>query len=144
MCHSITTDSRKRLQKQLFCNIYELFSYVLYNIKYLFVMSHSGSYPFSLIVTYSMISAYYALTLGNRPFPNLLFHQILFCSHLRKCRKYINNLVIHPQEWAFAKFKANFPVILRIFDFESHSQTSVKVELVMFGLVLMKLRKLIT
>ena len=40
--------------------------------------------------------------------------------------------------------KLIFPVILQMFDLESHGQTSVKVELVMFGLVFMKFRKLIT
>ena len=38
--------------------------------------------------------------------------------------------------------KLIFPVILRIFDLESHSQTSVKVELVMFELIFIKFRKL--
>ena len=63
-----------------------------------------------------MSSAYYALVLGNRPFPNLLFYQILL--------------------------KLIFPIILRVFDFECHGQTSVKVELLMFRLVFMKFRKL--
>ena len=39
------------LQKILFRNIYKLFPYMLYNIKYLLVISHSGGYPLSLIVT---------------------------------------------------------------------------------------------
>ena len=82
------------------------FPYVLYNIKYLLVISHSGGHPLSLIVTYSMISADYALVLGNRVFPSLLFYQILlFRLYLRR---YVNNLVIHPQECTFAKFKADF------------------------------------
>ena len=37
--------------------------------------------------------------------------------------------------------KPTFPVISRIFDFEYHGQTSLKVAL-MFGLVFMKFRKL--
>ena len=102
----------KSLQKQLFRIIHKVFPYVLYNIKYLLVISHSGGYPLSLIVTYSMISSYYALVLGNRPFPNLLFHFFFVIS------------------------------LLRIFDLESHSQTSVKVGLVMFGLICMKFKKL--
>ena len=64
----------KSLQKQLFCNIHKLFPYVLYNIKYLLVILSSGGYPVLLKVTYSMSSAYYALVLGDRPFPNLLFY----------------------------------------------------------------------
>ena len=67
------------------------------------VTSHLGGYPLTLIVTYSMSSAYYALILGNKPFSNLLFYQILL---FRLClRKYVNNLVIHPQKCTFAKFK---------------------------------------
>ena len=62
-------------------------------------MPHSGGYPLSLIVTYSMIYAYDVL--GNRPFPNLLFHQILlFRLYLRK---YVNSLVVHPQKLYFFK-----------------------------------------
>ena len=58
------------------------------------------------MITYSMSSANYALVLGNRPFPNLLFYQILlFRLYLRKD---VNNLVIHPQKSTFAKFKADF------------------------------------
>ena len=98
---------RKSYQKQLFRNIYKLFPYVLYNIKYLLVIiSYSGGYPLLLIVTYSMSSANYGLVLSDRPFPNLLFYQILlFCLHLRK---YVNDLVIHPQKSTFAKFTADF------------------------------------
>ena len=95
----------KSLQRQLFRNIYNLFPYVLYNIKYLLVKSHSGGYPSSLKITYSMSSAYYALVLGSRPFPNL-FYQILF-SRLY-LRKYVNDLVIHPQKSTFVKFKTDF------------------------------------
>ena len=113
---------------------------MLYNIKCLLVIIHSRCYSLSLIVTDGIISAYYALVLGNRPFPNLLFHQILlFRLHLRKC---VNNLVIHPQKVRLQNLKLIFPVILRIFDIESHSQTSVKVASVMFALVFMKFRKL--
>ena len=117
---------------------------MLYNIKYFLVISYSGGYPLSLIVTYSMISAYYALVLGSRPFPNLLFHQIfLFPLYLRK---YVNNLVtvFTLKNVRLQNLKLIFPVILRIFDLESHSQISVKVDLVMFGIVFMKFRKFIT
>ena len=78
-----------------------------------------------------MISAYYTLVLGNRPFPNLLFCQILlFGLYLRK---YANNLVIHPQKkYVLQNLQLIFLVILRIFVLECHGQTSVKVELVMF------------
>ena len=95
------------LQKQLFRNIYKPFLYLLYNNKYLLVVSHLGAYPLCLIVTYNIISAPYALLVhDSRPFPNLLVHQILlFCLYLRK---YINNLVIHPQKSTLAKFKAEF------------------------------------
>ena len=142
----------KSLQKQLFRKIYRHSPYVLYNIKYLFVIYHLGGYSLSIIrggsrtaatfkvecfviivngwkpltiitkhstldvaavldppliiVTHSMSSAYYVLVLRNVTFPNLLFYQIfLFRLYLRK---YVNNLVIHPQKNMFAKFKANF------------------------------------
>ena len=49
-----------------------------------------------LYMNMSMSSAYYTLVLGNRPFPNLLFYQILlFRLHLTT---HVNNLVIHPQK----------------------------------------------
>ena len=125
LCHSITTYSVRVFRSSyfvVFINFYKLFPYLLYNIKYLSVISHSGGYPLSLIVTYSMISAYYALVLGSGPFPNLLFHQILlFRLYLRK---YVNDVVIQPQKYTFAKFKRilNLRIlILRIFDLESHS-----------------------
>ena len=44
-------------------------------------------------------------------------------------RKYVNNLVIHFQKSTFAKFTVDFSCNL-----EYHGQTSVKIELVMFGL----------
>ena len=48
----------------------------------------------------------WALVLGDRPFPNLLFHQVLlFRLYLRQ---YVNNLVIYPQKSKFEKFRANF------------------------------------
>ena len=88
-----------------------------------------------------MSSAYYALNLGDRPLPNLLFCQILlFGLYLRKCA---NNLVVHPQKKVrLQNLQLTFLVILRIFVLECHGQTSVKVELVMFTLVFMKFRKL--
>ena len=94
------------LQEQLFRKIYKLFPYVLYNIKYLLVIFHSGGYPLSLIVTYSMISAYYALVLRDRPLPNLLFCLVLlFGLYLRK---YANDLVIHPQKKYFCEIYGLF------------------------------------
>ena len=87
-----------------------------------------------------MSSAYYSLVLGDSPFPNLLFHQILlFRLYLRK---YVNNLIIHFQNSTFAKFTVDFSCSFTIFDLECHGQTSVKIELVMFGLIFMKFRKL--
>ena len=103
----------ERFQKQLFRNIHKLFPYVLYNIKYdpikyfwyLLVIFYSGRCPISLIVTYSMISAYYALFFGKKLFSNLLFHRILlFRLHLRI---HANYLVIHLQKCTFAKFKVD-------------------------------------
>ena len=48
----------------------------------------------------------WALVLGDRPFPNLLFHQILlFRLYLIQ---YVNNLVIYLQKSKFAKFTTNF------------------------------------
>ena len=116
---------RKSLQKQLFRNIYnKLFPYVLYNVKYLLVISFSGGYPLLVVVTYSMSSAFYALFFGDRPFPNLLIYQIfLFRLYLRK---YVNNLVIHLQKKVRLKnLQLMFLVILRIFDLECHGQTFV-------------------
>ena len=79
---------------------------MLRNIKYLLVISHSEGYPLSLKVAYSMSSAYYALVLGDRPFPNLLFCQIvLFGMYLRK---YANNLVIHPHKKYVCKVYGEF------------------------------------
>ena len=53
-----------------------------------------------------MNSAYYTpLVLGNKPFPNLLFDQILlYRLHLTT---HVNNLVIHPQKSYLAKFKTD-------------------------------------
>ena len=176
----------KSLQKQLFRKIYRHSPYVLYNIKYLFVIYHLGSYSLSIIrggsrtaatskmerfviivngwkpltiitkhstldvaavldppliiVTHSMSSAFYVLVLRNITFPNLLFYQILlFRLYLRK---YVNNLVIHPQKICLQNLKLIFLAILRTFDLECHGQISVKVELVMFGLIFMNFRKL--
>ena len=43
-----------------------------------------------------MSSAYYALVPSDRPFPHLLFYQILlYRLHLRK---YVKDFVIHPQK----------------------------------------------
>ena len=93
---------------------------MLYNIKHLLVISHSRGYLLSLIVIYSIISAYYALVLGNRPFPNLLFNQILlFPLYLRKC---VNNLAICPQKSTFAKFKADFLAILNALSLKTLSE----------------------
>ena len=64
---------------------------------------------------------------------------LLFCLYLRK---FVNNLVIHPQKYTLQNLKLIFPVTLRIFGHEFHIQTSVKVELVMFGLIFKKFRKL--
>ena len=87
-----------------------------------------------------MSSAYYALVLDNRPFPNLLFYQILlFRLHLTT---HVNNFGYSPSKKYVKNLKLIFPVILRVFDLEYHGQTSVKVELVMFRLVFMKFRKL--
>ena len=131
---------RKSLHKQLFRNIYKLFPSVLCNIEHLLVISFSGGYPLLLIVTYSMSSAYDALVLGDRPFPTLLFYQILlFCLYLRK---YVDNLVIHPKKVRLQNLQLIFLEILRIFDLECNGQTSVSVELVMFGVVFMKFRKM--
>ena len=82
---------------------------MLFNIKYLLVISHSGGYALSLTVIYSLSSVYYALVFGNRPFPNLLFYQILLFRLYS--RKYVNNLVIYPQQ---STAKLIFLVILRI------------------------------
>ena len=51
-------------------------------------------------------SVYYALSLGNRSFLNLLFYQILLLRpHLTE---YVNYLFAHPQKGTFSKFKAIF------------------------------------
>ena len=105
-----------RTQKQLFGNICKLFPYVLYNITYLLVISHLGGYPLSLVVTYSMSSAYYTLALSDRP--NLLSYQILFF-HLY-LRKYVNNLVGYSSSKKYV-----CKIYGLIFDLEGHGQTSV-------------------
>ena len=100
-------------------------------IKYLLVIFKSGGYPLWAVVFYSMSSAYYTLVFNNKPFPNLLFYQILlYRLHLTT---HVNNLVIHPYSPS-----CNFTWV---FDLECHCQTSVKVEL-MFWLLFMKFRKL--
>ena len=71
-----------------------------------------------------MSSAYYALVLGNRPFLNLLFYQILLLRlHLTT---HVNNLAIHPKKLRLQNLKLILLVILRVFDLERHGQTSVK------------------
>ena len=47
------------IAEQIFRNIYKLFSSVLCSIKYLLVLSHSGGYPLTFKVAYSVSSAYY-------------------------------------------------------------------------------------
>ena len=88
------------------------------------------------MVTYSMSSANYALVLANRPFPSLLFHQILL-------------FLLDLRIWLFVLKKVSLQNlklivlgIFGIFDLECHGQPSVKVELIMFGLVFTKFRKL--
>ena len=76
-------------------------------------MSHSRGYPLSLIVTYSMSSAWCALVLGGKLFPNLLFYQVLFFRLY--LRKYVNNLVIHPEKSTFIKYIADFSSNFTIF-----------------------------
>ena len=128
------------LQEQLFRSIYKPFLYVLYNIKYLLVISNSEGYPLSLIVHFSMSSAYYALVLGDRLFPNLLFCQILLFGFY--LRKYAIIWLLTLKKVRLQNLQLIFLVILRIFVLECHGQTSVKVELVMFALVFKKFRKL--
>ena len=74
------------------------------------------------------------------------YYFVKFCIWLAFLRKYANNLVINPQKkYKFASLQnlqLIFIVILRIFVPECHGQTFVKVELVMFGLIFMKFRKL--
>ena len=53
-----------------------------------------------------MCCAYYAQVIDDRPFPNLVFYQILlFRLYLRK---HVNNLVIHPHKSTFGKCAAAF------------------------------------
>ena len=66
---------------------------------------------------------YYTLVLGDRPFPNLLFYEILlFRLYLGK---YVNNLVIHPQKVRLQNLQMIFLVVLSFFDLECHCETSV-------------------
>ena len=51
-----------------------------------------------------MSSVYYALVLRNKPFPNLLFYQILL--YHPYLTTHVNNLVIHPQKSTLATFRA--------------------------------------
>ena len=59
--------------------------YVLCNIKYLIVISHSGGYPLSLIVTYSMSSAFKHLS--NKPFDFIVLSVFLISLVFNKIRK---------------------------------------------------------
>ena len=87
-----------------------------------------------------MSSAYYALVFGI-DLSTLLFCQILLIRLY--LRTHINNLWLFTlKKSKFAKFKADFFVILRIFDFECLCHASVKIEIVMFGFVFMEVRKL--
>ena len=53
---------------------------------------------------------YYTLVLGDRPFPNLLFYEILlFRLYLGK---YVNNLVIHSQKVRLQNLQMIFLVVL--------------------------------
>ena len=128
------------LQKKIFRKIYKLFPYVLNNIKYLLVISHSGGYPWSLTVTYIMSFAYYALVFGNKPFDFIILSNFVNSFVFKKI---INNSWLFTLKKSFfSKFKADFFVILRIFDLECLCQTSVKIKIIMFGFVFMKVRKL--
>ena len=95
----------------------------------------SWSSPLWYTTTY-----YTPLVLGNKPFPNLLFYQILlYCLHLTT---HVNNLVIHPQKSKLAKSKTDISCNFTwVFDLECHGQTSAKVEL-LFWFLFMKFRKL--
>ena len=76
----------------------------------------------------------------NRLFPNLILFQIfLFRLYIRK---FVNSLLNYPQKISLQNFKPLFPLILQIFDFECHGQTSLKVAFVKFAHVFMKFRKL--
>ena len=131
----------KNPQKKHLRKIYELFTYVLNNIKYLLVVFHSKCYSLSLIVTsYSMNSAYYALVLCNKILDFIILSNFVISLVFEKiCKKfgYLPSKIVRLQN-----LKQIFLVILRIFHLECHVQTSVKFELVMMvGFVFMKFRK---
>ena len=48
------------------------------------VISHSGVYPLSFIVTYGMSSAYCALVLGNRPFDFIILSNFVISLVFKK------------------------------------------------------------
>ena len=48
------------------------------------VISHSGVYPLSFIVTYGMSSAYCALVLGNRPFDFIILSNFVISVVFKK------------------------------------------------------------
>ena len=60
---------------------------MLYNIKCLLVISHSGGYTASLIVTYSMSFAYYLLVLGNRTFDFIILSNFVILPVFQKICK---------------------------------------------------------
>ena len=107
----------KSLQKQLFCNIHKLFPYVLYNIKYLLVISRSGSYqqdsPYSHLQQDLCILC---TSPWQQTFPKFInsyffcvfFLCVFFLLFGLYLKKQVSNLVIHPQKYIFAKFKADF------------------------------------
>ena len=78
--------------------------------------------------------------LVNRHFPNLILFQVfLFRLYIRKS---VNSLLNYSQKISLQNFNPLFPLILRIFDLECHSQTSLKASFVTFAQVFMKFRKL--
>ena len=86
-----------------------------------------------------MGSAYYALVLGSKPILNLLSHFVISpaFNNTRQSLGYSPSKKLYLQN-----LNLIFPVVLRVFDAECHDQISVKVELVMCGLVFIKFDKI--
>ena len=49
---------------------------------------------------------------------------------------------LHTEKVSLQNLKSYFPVILRVFDFDCHGQTSLRVRSLMFRLILMKFGEL--
>ena len=124
----------KILTKKLFCNI--IVQYYCTILKTFLVICYSKEaihYHLQSPIIWALHIVHWTLVIDLFI---LLFYQILLiCSCLKK---YVNDLVIYPH---LQNLNLTFLVILWIFNLECHGETSLKIELVMSGIVFMKFRK---